>query len=94
MTAPVPARPRTARTGGAPPLLGALVGSMVADAVSARIPLQDMARATLVGRHPKIAGRIKDFFDPAKAVAAKAARGGTAPAAVRISLRAARARVR
>ncbi len=30
MTAPVPARPRTARTGGAPLLLGALVGSMVA----------------------------------------------------------------
>jgi len=71
-----------------------MVGSMVADAVSAKIPLQDIARATLAGRHPKIAGRIKDFFDPGKAVAAKAARGGTAPAAVRVSLGAARARVR
>ena len=70
-----------------------LVGSMVADAVKAKIPLRDIARATLAGRHPKIAGRIKDFFDPGKAVAAKAARGGTAPAAVRVSLRAARARV-
>jgi argininosuccinate lyase len=71
-----------------------IVGSMVADAVKAKVPLRDIARATLQERHPKIAGRIKDFFDPAKAVAAKAARGGTAPAAVRVSLRAARARVR
>jgi argininosuccinate lyase len=71
-----------------------MVGSMVADAVKAKIPLRDIARATLQARHPKIANRIKDFFDPAKAVATKAARGGTAPAAVRVSLRAARARVR
>ncbi len=71
-----------------------MVGSMVADAVKKRIPLRDIARATLQGAQPKIAGRIKDFFDPKKAVAAKAARGGTAPAAVRVSLRAARARVR
>jgi argininosuccinate lyase len=71
-----------------------MVGSMVADAVKAKIPLRDLARATLAGRHPKIAARIKDFFDPAKAVAAKAARGGTAPVAVRASLRAARARVK
>ncbi len=70
-----------------------MVGSMVADAAKAKIPLRDIARATLLGRHPKIANRIKDFFDPGKAVAAKAARGGTAPAAVRVSLRAARARV-
>jgi argininosuccinate lyase len=71
-----------------------MVGSMVADAVKTKTPLQDVARATLSSKHPKIAGRIKDFFDPAKAVAAKAARGGTAPAAVRVSLRSARARVR
>jgi argininosuccinate lyase len=71
-----------------------MVGSMVADSVKARIPLRDLARATLAGRHPKIAARIKDFFDPSKSVASKAARGGTAPFAVRASLRAARARVR
>ena len=71
-----------------------MVGAMVADAVKAKIPLRDIARATLVGRHPKIAGRIKDFFDPGQTVAAKAARGGTAPSAVRVSLRAARARVK
>jgi argininosuccinate lyase len=71
-----------------------LVGSMVAEAVRTKEPLQDIARAKLKSRHPKIAGRIRDFFDPQKAVAAKAARGGTAPAAVRVSLRAARARVR
>ncbi len=71
-----------------------MVGSMVADAVKTKIPLRDIARATLQGRHPKIANCIQDFFDPGKAVAAKAARGGTAPAAVRVSLRAARARVR
>jgi argininosuccinate lyase len=71
-----------------------MVGSMVADAARAKIPLRDLARASLQARHPKIAARIGEFFDPAKAVAAKAARGGTAPAAVRVSLRAARARVR
>jgi argininosuccinate lyase len=71
-----------------------MVGSMVADAVKAKTPLRDLARVTLQKRHPKIAARIKDLFDPAKAVAAKAARGGTAPAAVRASLRAARARAR
>jgi argininosuccinate lyase len=71
-----------------------IVGSMVAEAVKTKKPLQDVARATLSSKHPKIAGRIRDFFDPGKAVAAKAARGGTAPAAVRVSLRAARGRVR
>ena len=70
-----------------------MVGSMVADAVRAQIPLRDVARASLGGPHPKIAARIKDFFDPGKAVATKAARGGTAPAAVRVSLRAVRSRV-
>ena len=71
-----------------------MVGSMVAEAVKSKTALRDIARARLQGRHPKIASRIKEFFDPVKAVAAKAARGGTAPAAVRVSLRAARARVR
>jgi len=66
---------------------------MVADAVKAKTPLRDIAKAALQGRHPKIAARINDFFDPVKAVAAKAARGGTAPAAVRVSLRSARSRV-
>jgi argininosuccinate lyase len=70
-----------------------IVGSMVAEAVKTKTPLVDVARATLVAKHPKIAARIRDFFDPAKAVAAKAARGGTAPAAVRDSLRAARTRI-
>jgi argininosuccinate lyase len=71
-----------------------MVGSMVAESVKTKTPLQDVARATLSAKHPRISGRIKDFFDPQKAVAAKAARGGTAPAAVRVSLRSARARVR
>ncbi len=71
-----------------------LVGLMVAQAVKTRTPLRDVAREALQGRHPKIAARIRDFFDPGKAVAAKAARGGTAPFAVRTSLRTARARVR
>ena len=71
-----------------------MVGAMVAEAVRTKTRLQDVARDTLQTRHPKIAARIKDFFDPVKAVAAKAARGGTAPAAVRASLRAVRASVR
>jgi argininosuccinate lyase len=71
-----------------------MVGAMVADAVKAKIPLRDLSRKALQSRHPKIANRIRDFFDPSKAVAGKAARGGTAPPAVRFSLRTARSRVR
>ena len=43
---------------------------------------------------PAVAARLGALFDPAEAVRAKAAPGGTAPAAVRASLEAARARVR
>ena len=71
-----------------------MVGAMVAEAVKTQTPLVDVARTKLAPKHPTIAGRIKDFFNPSKAVATKAARGGTAPAAVRVSLRALRARVR
>ncbi len=71
-----------------------MVGAMVAEAVKTRTPLVEVARTKLAAKHPKIAARIKDFFDPSKAVATKAARGGTAPIAVRASLRALRARVR
>lgn len=71
-----------------------VVGSMVADAARTGTPLRDLARKALQKKHPELASRIGDFFDPGKAAAAKAARGGTAPAAVRASLRAARARVR
>lgn len=70
-----------------------MVGSMVSDAAKAKIPLPEVARATLKGRHPTVVARLKDLFDPDQAVAAKAVRGGTAPRAVRVSLRAARLRV-
>jgi hypothetical protein len=48
----------------------------------------------LSSQAPAVAGRLTALFDPAEAVASKAARGGTAPAAVRASLEAALARVR
>jgi argininosuccinate lyase len=63
-----------------------LVGSLVARAAKERRSLKDIAAEALKARHPALARRIGDFFDPAKVVAAKVARGGTAPKAVAASL--------
>jgi argininosuccinate lyase len=70
-----------------------LVGSLVAEAQGSGRGLVETARATLLAAAPMIAARLDALFDPAAAVRAKAAPGGTAPDAVRASLEAARAAV-
>jgi argininosuccinate lyase len=72
----------------------ALVGALVAEAQKSGESLQKIAAAALASVAPAVAARLGPLFDPAEAVRAKAARGGTAPVAVRASLEAARARVR
>jgi argininosuccinate lyase len=67
----------------------ALVGALVAKAHDEGASLADIAHRSLTGTAPAVAA----VFDPDHAVAARAARGGTAPAAVRDSLAAARKRL-
>ncbi len=71
-----------------------LVGALVAEAQKAGASLRETAARALVSVSPVVASRLNALFDPAEAVRAKATPGGTAPAAVRVSLEAARARVR
>jgi argininosuccinate lyase len=71
----------------------ALVGSLVAEAQRTGLPGRAAAAAALPATSPKVAAQLGALFDPAQAVRAKAARGGTAPDAVRRSLEAARRRV-
>ncbi len=70
-----------------------IVGSLVAEAQRAGTSLKETAAQKLPEISPKVAARLDRLFDPAEAVRAKAAPGGTAPAAVLASLAAARARV-
>jgi argininosuccinate lyase len=72
----------------------ALVGQLVAEAQRTGTGLRETAAAALSSQAPAVAGRLTALFDPTEAVATKAARGGTAPAAVRASLEAAVARLR
>jgi argininosuccinate lyase len=72
----------------------AVVGALVAEAQKSGESLRKIAAAALATISPAVASRLGPLFDPAEAVRAKAVRGGTAPAAVRASLEAARARVR
>src|SRR5262249_54486571 len=71
-----------------------LVGSLVAQAQKTGATLRETAAGALANVSPKVAARLAEIFDPAQAVRAKAAPGGTAPDAVRDSLEAARTRVR
>ena len=70
-----------------------IVGSLVAEAQRTGTSLKETAAHKLREISPKVAARLDRLFDPAEAVRAKAAPGGTAPAAVLASLAAARARV-
>jgi argininosuccinate lyase len=63
-----------------------VVGSLVAEAQRSGQGLRPAAHARLKDEWPAVAARLDELFDPARAVAARAARGGTAPAAVRASL--------
>jgi argininosuccinate lyase len=70
-----------------------LVGSLVAEAQRSGVPLAVAAARALETQAPAVAARLTAIFDPREAVRAKAAPGGTAPAAVREALRLARERV-
>jgi len=72
----------------------ALVGQMVAEAARAGSTIREAAGRVLPAHSPAVAARLEALFDPDQAVRAKAARGGTAPDAVRASLEAALQRVR
>jgi argininosuccinate lyase len=71
----------------------ALVGQMVAEATRAGTTIRETAARVLPAHSPAVAARLDGLLDPEEAVRAKAARGGTAPDAVRASLDAALRRV-
>ena len=71
----------------------ALVGQVVAEAARTGGTIRETAARVLATQSPVVAGRLESLLDPEQAVRAKAARGGTAPDAVRASLEAALARV-
>ena len=62
-----------------------LVGAMVAEAQNTKKPLREVAGRMLVDQ-PTIVARLDELFDLDKAIAAKAAPGGTAPEAVKAAL--------
>jgi argininosuccinate lyase len=72
----------------------AIVGALVAEGQKTGLGLVECARRELASRSPVVAARLDGLFDPALAVRAKAAPGGTAPEAVGAALEAALARVR
>jgi argininosuccinate lyase len=72
----------------------ALVGSLVAQSQREGASLRAVAARELPATSPTVAARLEEVFDPAQAVRAKAARGGTAPDAVRRALDEAERRLR
>jgi argininosuccinate lyase len=70
------------------------VGAFVAEARKRSVPLRVVAEEALRDDVPEVAARIDELFDPAAAVRTRKAPGGTAPEAVRASLRSAREAVR
>jgi argininosuccinate lyase len=71
-----------------------LVGAIVAEAQKTGATLRATAAQVLRPTAPRVAAHLDQIFDPTAAVAAKAARGGTAPEAVRQALDEAVRRVR
>jgi argininosuccinate lyase len=67
-----------------------LVGSLVAEAQAEKSTLRAVAARRLPEVSPGVAAQLASLFEPGQAVRMKAARGGTAPDAVRASLKAAR----
>jgi argininosuccinate lyase len=72
----------------------ALVGSLVAQARQTGTTLREAAARVLPAHSPAVAARLDALFDAEASVRTRAARGGTAPDAVRASLREAVERVR
>jgi argininosuccinate lyase len=71
----------------------ALVGALVAEAQQSGTALSIVAARRLQETAPAVATRLQSVFDPRQAAATREARGGTAPAAVRVALAEARRRV-
>jgi argininosuccinate lyase len=71
-----------------------LVGSLVVSAQKSGTTLRAAALSKLASLPVEVRNDVERLFDPHEAVKAKAARGGTAPDAVRASLAAARERVK
>jgi len=69
------------------------VGALVAQAQKEGITLKEAAQRSL-GAWPAVVAQLDELFDPARAVERRSVTGGTAPAAVRASLQAARASLR
>jgi hypothetical protein len=61
---------------------------MVAEAQKTKAPLREVAGRMLVDQ-PAVAARLDELFDLDRAIAAKAAPGGTGPEAVKAALDAA-----
>jgi hypothetical protein len=59
---------------------------MVAESQKAKKPLREVAGQMVSKDFPALAGRLDELFDLDRAVAAKAAPGGTAPEAARAAL--------
>jgi argininosuccinate lyase len=70
------------------------VGALVAESQKTGDSLRETAARRLPAISAEVAADVDRLFDPLEAVKAKAARGGTAPDAVKASLKAALARVR
>jgi argininosuccinate lyase len=71
-----------------------VVASLVAEARRSGTPLRETARRALAKDHPRLAADADALFDPECVVRTRSLAGGTAPDAVRESLRQAVARVR
>ena len=63
-----------------------LVGAMVAESQKTKKPLREVAGRMMAADHPALAARLDELFDLDRAIAAKAAPGGTAPAAARAAM--------
>jgi hypothetical protein len=59
---------------------------MVAESQKTGKPLRDVAGRMIAKEFPALAARLDDLFDLDRAIAAKAAPGGTAPEAARAGL--------
>jgi argininosuccinate lyase len=70
-----------------------VVASLVAEAHKTGASLRETARRVLAKDHPRLAGEADALFDPERAVRTRSLTGGTAPDAVRASLREAAERV-
>ena len=71
-----------------------VAGSLVAESQKSGASLRETTKRRLASIAPETVADVDRLFDPDEAVKSKAARGGTAPDAVRASLAAALARVR